>query len=135
MQTFARAVRDVVCMQAGTGYPSLAGCRAAAKQLLQVTSVLMVAVGSLHILAAALQDARVIVMQHEAQDCPREGSLHARGLLCGGWLEEDGDHVQGSLHQAGLMAAGAGDDGSQVGQGMLLPAGRQATCQEMSAPF
>lgn len=84
----------------------------------------MVAVGSLHILAAALQDAGVIVMQHEAQDCPRQGSLHARGLLCGGWLEEDDDHVQGSLYQAGLMAAGANDDGSQVGQGMLLPAGQ-----------
>ena len=96
-------------------------------------SIPAVAFGSLHVLAAALQDARVIVVQHEAQDCPREDSVHAGSLVCGGWLEEDGDQVQGSLHQAGLVAAGGGDDGGQVGQGVLLPAGRQAPRQEMGA--
>ena len=80
-------------MQAGKRHPRPVGRKAAAEQLLRINSIQQVAVGSLHVLAAALQDARVVMVQHEAQGCPREGSVHMRSLVCGGWLQEDGDHV------------------------------------------
>ena len=58
VQKIAQAVSSVVCMQAAKRYPSLVGCKAAAEQLLQIKSRPAVAVGSLQVLAAALQDAQ-----------------------------------------------------------------------------
>lgn len=66
----------------------------------------------LEILAAALQDARVLVLQHEGLDGGPHQGLHLLSLLCTGRLHQAHQHVQRSLYKNTAVLIGMRDDGS-----------------------
>lgn len=74
----------------------------------------------LEVLTAALQDAGILVLQHEGLNVGCNQAVHVLSLLQASSLHQTDQHIQGPLHKNAAVAVGVGNDGSQDWQNACL---------------